>query len=155
MSEHPMPLGADAQTSTVDLGERRRRRSANALVAMSYQLEQVMQDFDLDGCVLATEDGLLFARPEQLDADLAQEYAAYATPLLAPVLARQHHTTHRLSARVYAHVQQLWVWEQPLMILAIGQSEASAHLACHRAVQGVMRIVKESQAPSGDARRAA
>lgn len=138
-------LMSELYTQPIDLQERRRRRSTNALVAISYQLEQVVKDFELDACVVATEEGLLFARAEQVMREDAEVYAAMATELLEPVLAKQNHLTHRLEATVFAHVQQLWFWGQPLYILAVGRSEAMSHLACHRAVAGIMRIDIEQQ----------
>lgn len=130
----------------IDLQERRRRRSNNPLIAISYQLEQVVADFDLDACIVATEEGLTFAHDKQLNADDAQVYAALAAELLAPVLAKQHYMTHKLGDQIFAHVQEVWMWEQPLYIMAIGKTEASSHLACHRAVAGMLRIASEQRA---------
>ena len=128
--------------------ERRRRRSENPLQATRYQLAQVMEDFGLAACLIATEDGRLFAAPGRVDLDEAELLAALAGEALRcdwslggqvalgsgdePI-----EPTHLI-------VEEFWAWDQPLVMLALGAHGPPQKLSLYRAILGIRRIARQA-----------
>lgn len=130
-------------TAPINLEERRRRRSTCPLTAMGYQLEQVIDDFDLDSCVVASMEGLLVAKSALQNRDDAEYYAAYASDILAPILAEEQSATMALAGDVHLHAETVMMYGTPMLVVAIGKDTAMTHLSTFRAVTGIERILQE------------
>jgi hypothetical protein len=124
--------------------ERRRRRSSSADLATHYQLEQVIQDFDLDTVVLTDEAGQLVAGVGR-DSAFAQMLAR-ETPRLAVgshcrlLYARLNQ--HRPSVRP----NQISACEfrtagRRYYICAVGSATTSREVGMYRAILGIRRII--------------
>lgn len=128
--------------------ERRRRRSNNPLVATRYQLEQVIHDFELDLCLIATEDGRLFASTNDADPVITELFAAIASDALKdPNSATVQGVMRACGIDSHArqiYTQEFWAWEQPMIMLAIGELAESEELDLFRAILGVRRITRQA-----------
>lgn len=129
--------------------ERRSRRSDNPLVATRLQLAQVMQDFSLKGCLIATEDGRLFASPDQMSAEDAHMLAAIAPEALTERgTAAINRTLRALECasltRHDLHIQEFWAWDQPLLMLSVGRVSGDHALRQQRAIMGIRRIARQT-----------
>ena len=128
--------------------ERRRRRSDNPLIATRLQLAQVMADFELDACVIATEDGRLFAAPEQMlpeDADILASIApqAVANPDSFAVFEAVASCAGAITPND-VHVQEFWAWDQPMIILSVGRLDEVSEASLYRAILGIRRIARQT-----------
>ena len=133
-------------TMPINLEERRRRRSTNPLTAISYQLEQVIEDFELDTCVIATLDGLLLAKSALEDSEDAEYYAAYSSSFFSPILAEgDDNATISLSEDVFLHMEAVTIFGQTMVLASIGHDASMTHLSTYRALAGIGRITKEQQ----------
>lgn len=128
-----------------DLGERRRNRSADPITAIQLQLAQVMDDFALSGCVIATTDGLLVAAPVVMDARRAEEIAAIA-PLHAVAGAGYESAVTDLDGQpVQLHVQGFWALGQELIVAATGEPHVMLAPGVFRTILGARRIWGEPE----------
>ena len=128
----------------ISLDERRRRRSTNPLTAMSYQLDQAIEDFDLDASLIATTDGLLFAHSNRVDRTTLHSYAAYTSELFEPLMEDgEMGSTIKLSDDVYMHVEAIELYGQTMLICSIGRHEVLTHLSTFRVLTGIERITQE------------
>ena len=132
-------------TAPINLEERRRRRSTCPLTAMGYQLEQVIEDFDLDSCVVASPEGLLVAKSALQSFEDAEYYAAYASDILAPILAEEQAATMTLAGDVHLHAETVMMYDMPMLVIAIGKDASMTHLSTFRAVAGIERILQEDR----------
>lgn len=144
--------------------ERRRRRSDNPLVAMRYQLMQVMEDVNLAACVLASEEGLLLVAPATLSEQDADLLAALPTLAQGSALATDNGLVlldspvvqsylEALSPALRAapgeasprlYTQEFWAWDQPLTLVALGALSRSQELTLMRAIMGIRRIARQT-----------
>ena len=62
--------------------EKRRRRTTDTELATRYQLEQVVEDFQLEGCIFSDEAGALIGASDERDLPFYQQIAK-ASPRLA------------------------------------------------------------------------
>lgn len=139
-----------SEFSRDSISERRRRRSTNPLIATRYQLAQVMEDFELGACIIATEDGRLFAAPEFLDphdADLLAAVAPLATEepesfAVWEALATCH--AEFGPSRVIA--QEFWAYDQPMIMVTVARRLDTSSSSTYRAILGVRRIARQSHA---------
>jgi hypothetical protein len=132
--------------------ERRRRRSDDPLVAMRFQLEQVMADFTLKACVLATDEGLLLVAPRAVDEDDAEVLAAMGTmqrtedgSFVNQTLVQtclQGMTIADGDQNVFA--QEFWAWDQPWTLVALGTLSRAQELSVMRAIMGIRRIARQN-----------
>ncbi len=126
---------------TIELARRRTRRSDNPLTATRYQLDQAVEDFNLSGALIATDDGLLFATSEGLDEEEALWQAALAPATLrgeSPVLAM---VAHRV-----AQVVSIEAYGQALLLVLLGDEAADLAGAKARISAGTRRISEERRA---------
>ncbi len=134
--------------------ERRRRRSNDPLIAMRFQLEQVMNDFDLKACVLASDEGLLLVSPEHLDVEDAEVLAAMGTMprdeegnFINKALVE--HSIQSLSiaeGELGVFAQEFWAWDQPWTLVALGTLSRAQELSLMRAIMGIRRIARQNGA---------
>lgn len=128
--------------------ERRHRRSASAELATFYQLEQVIQDFDLETVVLVDEAGRLVSgvgRDAVFDEVLARE-----TPRLA---AGSH--CRLLYARLNRHrpsirPNQISACEfrtagRRYFVAVVGSMQTMRDVGMYRAILGIRRIVADAE----------
>lgn len=128
----------------ISLDERRGRRSTNPLTAMSYQLDQAIEDFDLDASFIATTEGLLFARANHVDRTTLHSYAAYTSELFAPLMEEgEMGCTIKLEQDVYLHIEAVELYGQTMLIASIGSNEVLTHLSTFRVLTGIERITQE------------
>ena len=80
--------------------ERRRRRSSDAKMALTYQLAHVRREACLDAIVLADKDGLVVA--EAGDVELCESLAA-----VAPLLSRGSLPKHTPLPQTYMQVREV------------------------------------------------
>ena len=151
-------MAHDPCTSLSD--ERRRRRSSDPLVAMRFQLMQVMDDFALKACVLANDEGLLLVSPEALSEGDAEILAAMGTlprredgsfqneALLGSCLEQLSEAVALSEAELQApaamvYTQEFWAWDQPWTLVAVGQISRAQELSLMRAIMGIRRIARQ------------
>ena len=151
-------MAHDTCTSLSD--ERRRRRSSDPLVAMRFQLMQVMDDFALNACVLANDEGLLLVSPEALSEGDAEILAAMGTlprredgsfqneALLGSCLEQLSEAVALSKAELQApaamvYTQEFWAWDQPWTLVAVGQISRAQELSLMRAIMGIRRIARQ------------
>lgn len=127
-----------------EMHERRRTRSGDPITAIQLQLAQVMEDFGLDGCVIATTDGLLVAAPEAMPMRRAEEIAAIA-PLHATEGGIETAATDLDGQAVQLHVQGFWALGQQLIVAAIGQPHVMLAPSVFRTILGARRIWGEPE----------
>jgi predicted regulator of Ras-like GTPase activity (Roadblock/LC7/MglB family) len=128
-----------------EIHDKRRRRSADPITAIQLQLQQVMQDFGLDGCVIATTEGLLIAAPESMGSHRAEEIAAIA-PLHAVAGTGVETAATDLDGQpVQLHVQGFWALGQELIVAAIGQPHIMLAPGVFRTILGARRIWGEPE----------
>lgn len=139
---------ASSSTFTDLCDERRSRRSDNPLIATRYQLAQVMDDFDLSACVIATEDGRLFAAPPSMSSHDASLLAAIATEALRDrwslAVYEALRGCERDLQRHELQAQEFWAWDQPLVMLTVGPDAESHEISLYRAILGIRRIARQT-----------
>ena len=137
--------------------ERRRRRSDDPLVAMRYQLAQVMEDFGLQACVLASDEGLLLVAPDSIGVEDAELLAALGTMPRGEDGAFEHRALlesclQSLTIRPDASgadspglfAKEFWAWDQPWTLVALGQPSRAQELSLMRAIMGIRRIARQN-----------
>jgi hypothetical protein len=97
--------------------ERRRRRSTNAKLAITYQLAHVRKEACLDAIVLADKDGLVVA--EAGDVDLCDSLAA-----VAPLVSRGALPAHHTLPNTYMQVREVDYEGTPLYLASCTESFA-------------------------------
>jgi len=121
------------------LDERRRRRSENPLLAMQHQLTQVAEDYALGACIIATEDGRLFAKASNLSVERAEELAAWAAECHGLTNAvREERGEHAIS------VHEFWAFDQALLVMISGAISEEEQLGIYRTILGTQRIERTS-----------
>lgn len=142
--------------------ERRRRRSKDPLVAMRFQLMQVMDDFKLKACVLASDEGLLLVSPESVAVEDAELLAAMGTlprneegmiindELVASFLDQLSGSItldeqEKTAPSKSVYTQEFWAWDQPWIMVAVGHLSRAQELSLMRAIMGIRRIARQSE----------
>jgi hypothetical protein len=135
------------QTLEISLSspERRRQRSAERATALTYQLDQVVEDFDLEACLIADGQGSLLACCTGVDAELARTLAA-----VAPGLARERPTRTLVLPSLRRHLPELNETQfsacefraqgKRLFVVAVGRDALMKEVGIVRALLGVRRI---------------
>ena len=118
--------------------DRRRRRSADPLVALHHQLAQAREEGSHDAVVLAEASGLVVAGAGAWP--VCEELAAFA-PLLARELAGEIPSARVRSLRREASVLAFEVDGQEMFLCARGGEGREGSVA--RAAQGVSRILRD------------
>ena len=138
-----LPLVLDLDFARPDGGpDRRRRRSADPLVALHYALSHARTNAALDAIVLADPSGIVVAGAGSWA--VCEELAAYA-PLLAHPEPVALDTSSRLDAlRNEVEVRALEVEGQEILLCARGPSCRAGTIDPHvtRAAQGIDRILR-------------
>ncbi|WP_158542578.1 hypothetical protein [Lujinxingia litoralis] len=138
------------QTSTAPAGEsvpeRRRRRTERPELALGYQLDQVVRDFELRCCVLVDEDARLVAASPDCPTSFMQALAGLVpTMAVVPQHREQHLETLRrqqplLTADELA-VCAFRAGGRRLFIAAVGTEAVMNEVAIFRAITGARRIL--------------
>ncbi len=108
--------------------ERRTRRTHNQKTATQYQLEQIVDDFDLDSCFLSDDHGRLISH-----AGLWAEKKCLAFVTDIPTIAQGEEHDGMYSCEFRAGGQTLF-------ITTVGDTETMRTIAAYRAMFGVRRI---------------
>ncbi len=129
-----------------DSPERRRRRSDDPGLATRYQLEQVVEDFDLDTCILVDESGTLIQGVGQ--AEDFEEVLARETPRLAHG-SRCRLLFSRLNEHRRVRPNQISACEfrsdgSRYFVTAVGSASTMRDVGMYRAILGIRRIRKQS-----------
>jgi hypothetical protein len=118
--------------------ERRRRRSADATVALRYQLEACRAEGKLDAILLADEDGLCLAYAGSTES--AGEVAAQA-----PIFGRK---TERFRGVLLSHaggteivVKRFDVGGTTMFACAVGRADDRSETLVQRTIGGASRIL--------------
>lgn len=138
-----------SETCTNLIEERRRRRSANPLWAMRYQLGHVMEELGLSACVIASEDGRVIAAPASLsgaDAELLAALAPQASQPGARALVYEALCDAGLELPLDGglHVEEFWAWDQPMLLVAAGELSKAHELSLARVILGLRRIARQT-----------
>jgi hypothetical protein len=134
---------ADA-TSAANATERRKKRSADPLVALHYQLAHAKSVASLEAIVLADTSGIVVAGAGSWV--VCEELAAYA-PILASAQTGMALPSRMESLKGDLHVQPMEAAGQPMLLCALSpkgktrpiRGEATSHCAL-----GVARILETS-----------
>lgn len=139
MSSHATPIR---------LQDRRRRRSEDSLVAMRYQLTHVMEEFNLEACVIATHEGLLLASPLHLDTEQCELLAAIAPAAWRNMDARFVQSALEVAgidvSESMLRVQEFSLLGQQMLVLTVGKDAADKERGIFRSVIGVRRILSQA-----------
>ena len=135
-----------SENKMVILKERRRRRSDNPFEAICLQLAHVVERGLLYTSVIATEEGLLLAAPEDTPDDAASLIAAIAPMAHADRFEFDiDKTLEQCGYRgAWLHVQEFWAFDQPLFLVTVSDSEVADELSAERSVRGVRRIARQA-----------
>lgn len=120
------------------LEDRRRRRSADPLVALHYQLSYTRTEASLETVVLADGSGVVVAGAGSWAA--CEELAAYA-PLLLQGTTPEQGRIAELRQRVTVHAVEIGGEEVLLCAMASSSSDELRRDALGRAAVGVSRIL--------------
>ena len=127
--------------------ERRRQRSSDTGLATRFQLEQVIEDFDLDTVVLVDEAGRLVqgvGRDSRFDEVLARE-----TPRLANgshcrlLFARLNKSKPSIRANQISACEFRTAGRR-YYVAAVGTGSGMRDVGMYRAILGIRRIVAEA-----------
>lgn len=142
---HQSQSANDQQASDHKGGDQRRLRSDVRGTALLYQLDQVVEDFGLEACLVADGSGKLVAVSSGVDPDFSSALAAVS----AALVRGQPSMTHILPIlkRHMPHLEQesLSVCEfraqgKRLYVAAIGREAMMKEVGVLRAILGVRRI---------------
>lgn len=126
--------------------ERRSRRSADPVLAIGFQLKQVIEDFSLDCCIIADDQGVIEAMaPESPTVFMEKLSQVMPTMALAPEIGPAHLSILR-SIRPDLRADQLSVCVfraggQRMFIAAVGDEAVMNEVAIMRAITGARRIL--------------
>ncbi len=144
MSDLPLDLDLqDLETARPDGGpDRRRKRSADPLVALHYALAYARSDGDIDAIVLADPSGIVVAGAGSWA--VCEELAAYAPLLAHPEPVARGASSRLDTLRTEVEVRSLEVAGQEVLLCALGPSCRTGTLHPHitRAAQGIDRILR-------------
>lgn len=131
-------------TKMVFLKDRRHIRSDNPLTAIKLQLAHAIDEFDLKTCLVATEDGRLFAAPNDLNHLDAEMLAALATQPWCDPRSSNTPQTLKVCGFVNAHIKvhEFWAFDQPLFLLTIHNTSTFNARCIHNTVRGIRRITR-------------
>lgn len=130
--------------------ERRRKRSSEAHTAITYQLEHIFENQDLQNFVLGDSRGLVLAQAGNTEE--ASVLAAYA-----PVLATYHGNSRskvldKIGTLVpsFDHetmsIRSFEIDGETLFLLSVGRQTATREASLYRAVTGIRRILSQTAA---------
>ncbi len=144
MSALPLELDLhDLDSARPDGGpDRRRKRSADPLVALHYALSNARTEGEIDAIVLADPSGIVVAGAGSWA--VCEELAAYAPLLAHPEPVGQGASTRLDSLRTEVEVRALEVAGQEVLLCARGPSCRTGTIHPHvtRAAQGIDRILR-------------
>ena len=144
MSELPLELDLqDLEAARPDGGpDRRRKRSADPLVALHYALSVARTEGEIDAIVLADPSGIVVAGAGSWA--VCEELAAYAPLLMHPEPVAQGTSTRLDALRTEVEVRALDVAGQEVLLCARGPSCRTGTIHPHvtRAAQGIDRILR-------------
>ena len=138
-----LPLELDLDFARPDGGpDRRRKRSADPLVALHYALSYARSEGDLDAIVLADPSGIVVAGAGSWA--VCEELAAYAPLLAHPEPVALGTSTRLDTLRTEVEVRTFEVAGQEVLLCARGPScrTGTIHPNVTRAAQGIDRILR-------------
>ena len=137
--------------SVVDIRtERRKKRSAQAHTAITYQLEHIYENQNLEHFVLGDSQGLLLAGTG--NAQAADVLAAYAPVLAAYHGARRDQVLQRVASMVPGFsesalsIRSFEVDGETLFLCSVGRENCARQASLYRAVTGIRRILDQTAA---------
>ncbi|MFU8805379.1 MAG: hypothetical protein ACNA8W_16320 [Bradymonadaceae bacterium] len=128
-----------------ELNEQRRKRSDERDTALLHQLDQVVEDFDLDTCLLTDASGKLIAASSKTDPDFSSALAA-VSPALATGKLSQKHILKVLRrhapelSRECVSVREFRAQGKRLYVAAVGKEVLMKEVGILRAILGTRRI---------------
>lgn len=125
--------------------DRRRRRSDEPCTAIAYQVEQVVDDFDLDSCIIVDADGNTVAASPGVETPKMEAFAGLLPAICAVEGQRGAYLEHLHSAGwdIDADEMTSCVFRaggRRLFIGAIGDEAVMNEVAIFRAITGARRI---------------
>ncbi|MGM0558279.1 MAG: hypothetical protein ACQEVA_17985 [Myxococcota bacterium] len=123
----------------IEINDRRRRRSDDADTALRYQLEQVVQDFDLTSCILSDTEGRVVA--EAHDFHDEPEDPAAVDPMTQDTIIDGSSTPIDVTDDI--DCLEFRSEGTRFFITAQGQDDSMREVALYRVVLGAKRIYKE------------
>lgn len=123
----------------IEINDRRRRRSDDVDTALRYQLEQVIQDFNLTSCVLSDQDGRVVAEAHDFDnvPDDPTGVDAMTQDTIIDGSSTPIDVTDDIDCVEFRSAGT------PFFITAQGQDDSMREVALYRVVLGAKRIYKE------------
>lgn len=128
--------------------ERRGRRSPQAHIAITYQLEHIFAQQQLNNFVLGDSRGLVLAAAG--DADAATALAAYAPMLAAYQGNSRRGVFEKLAMMVPGFrpdslsIRSFDVDGETLFLCSVGRQSAARQASLYRAVTGIRRILDQT-----------
>lgn len=122
--------------------EKRRRRSADPLTATRYQLEQVVEDFDLDTCILVDDTGRLVQAPglyPEFEEALAREAPRLANGSTCRLLYARLNKTHRVRPNQVSAFE-FRTRGKRMFVAGVGSMSTMREVGLLRAILGIRRI---------------
>lgn len=129
--------------------EKRRRRTSNPELATRYQLEQVVEDFSLDGCVFADQSGALLNASDDQNSDWYSQIAK-ASPRLA-IGSKCRLLFSKLSKHRNLRPNQISSCAfkfqgETFYVTTVGSMSTMRDVGMYRAILGIRRIFSETRA---------
>lgn len=139
-----------SENKMVVLKERRRQRSDNPFEAICLQLAYVVDHGALHTSLIATEEGLLLAAPEDTEDEDASLLAAVAPMAWADRFDYDIDQTLRECGYegAFLHIHEFWAFDQPLYLVTVSSQEVADEVSVHRSVRGIRRIARNAFAKS-------
>lgn len=127
--------------------ERRRRRTDRPELALGYQLDQVVQDFGLECCLIVDESGQIIAVSPESSTAFIQSLAALTPAMATLPQAQELHLEQlrRHNPELKGNQISTCVFRaanRRLYIAAVGQEALMNEVAIFRAITGARRIVQ-------------
>lgn len=131
------------------IGNIRRRRSEETQQAITYQLEHVLAEFEMDLILLADEHGLIIAYAGERDA--AESFAVFA-PSLAKGAAPDRALFSALPGLEPHRIlcETISLDDIPLYLCAVMNADKDSCYGYERARTGIQRIYYSTSELSGD-----
>lgn len=136
----------EAQPLHTEHTERRRRRSASPILAISYQLDQVVEDFHLDCALIVDESGAVQAASPNAPTDFLVSLQTLLPSLCTLPEAREIHLNRLRQIRPDLEEENLSTCVfraggRRLYIAAVGPEAVMNEVAIFRAITGTRRIL--------------
>ncbi len=131
--------------SPENIEDRRRQRSEDPELAIGYQLERVVEDFNLECCLIVDESGTTIATSPDSPTPLMQRFAAMLPTMATVTEHRDEHLKQLREVRSDLGDDDLTACVfraggRRLFIGAVGPEAVMNEMAIFRAITGARRI---------------